>query len=179
MRREREGGEEREDRRAHESRRLFRLRPLFFRDPSPLVSRLNQRTRSFPSVLITNRFDRHFPLSPISPLLLLSLKNIIVRYISLSLFLRGRDSLFLLETAAAWKSRLTAANLSNESERERESFSLVFDLIERYKSVPLSLVLSPSLSVFIRADDVILKMWKIPRARTCHRCDDGDMKGVI
>lgn len=122
MRREREGGEEREDRRAHESRRLFRLRPLFFRDPSPLVSRLNQRTRSFPSVLITNRFDRHFPLSPISPLLLLSLKNIIVRYISLSLSLPSWTR-FVVPPGNSCRLEITfnrGESFERETERERE-----------------------------------------------------------
>lgn len=96
-------------------------------------------TRSFLSVLITNRFDRHFPPSPISPLLLLSLKNIIVRYISpfLSLSLRVPPG-----TAAAWKSRLIAVSSFEERKRERESFSLVFDLIGRYKSVYISVSLS-------------------------------------
>ena len=107
-------------------------------------------TRSFLSVLITNRFDRHFPPSPISPLLLLSLKNIIVRYVSpfLSLSLRvppGWNSCRLEITF----NRGEFFRREGERERERESFSLVFDLIGRYKSVYISVSLSFSPFLFL------------------------------
>lgn len=155
---------EREDRRAHESESVGRgAFSAFILSSSRLLLFLESTNPCTPapflSVLITNRFDRDFPPSPTlpSPPSLLSLKNIIVPYISLSLretrFVIPRGTSCRLEiTFNRGESRsFTRVASRSERERERESFRLVFDLIGRYKSgARVSLFLS--LSVFIRAD---------------------------
>lgn len=96
---------------------------------------------SFLSVLITNRFDRHFPPSPISPLLLLlsfRLRILLLHFplsLSLSLFVEEiRYSLWnscrLEITFNRGESRVLLSRESGSS----QSFSLVFDLIGGYKS---------------------------------------------
>lgn len=159
-----------------EAPRLFcSTRSSLSRVPSRclLLSQVNCLAHGRPlSVLITDRFDGAAfpPLSnPLRPFpfhlktLLFSAGNGSADLWA-RIFLQPRYS---FGTAAAWKSRLIARSFA--SAFSRRSFPLVFDLIG-----PRKRVLRP----LDEAEDVILKMWKIPRGTNMSR-HDGDMKDVI